>query len=85
VVNTCSVLLEASYEIPERDLLIVVVCHVYVYVCDDCSMCLCLCLCGRVYFSCGKIKVCELQRKEGGTGHEIYTKPHQSPKGNFAA
>ena len=28
MVNTCSVLLEASQEVPERDLLIIVVCHV---------------------------------------------------------
>jgi len=32
MVNTRAVLIEASYEIPERDLLIVVVCHDVCYV-----------------------------------------------------
>jgi len=32
MVNTCAVLIEASYEIPEWNLLIIVVCHVECYV-----------------------------------------------------
>jgi len=39
VVNTRAVLIEASYEIPERNLLIIVICHVVLF-CNDSSMCL---------------------------------------------
>jgi hypothetical protein len=50
VVNTCSVWIESSQEIPERDLLIallVIVCHIVVCMCKDCSMRMGICMCVR--------------------------------------
>jgi hypothetical protein len=69
VVNTCAVLVKASYEIPEWDLLIIV-CHVVCYV-------MIIVYVWERIFVLGKMKMCELERKKMGTGQEIYSK-HQT-------